>query len=162
MLQDGIGSLVNPPWVSLFTMQRFSAHIAGSGEFLLVKQGTEDVKMVVRTINSSAFTQADWDEYVVTVRPPILIVCSDTDEKGPYNYNTKSKASWYWSRSWGACERLGCKYYVLTDYQRWVFGTFDDDKSHGYVSKIKAFSDEEPSVGQALLYWAEYVSLYLF
>lgn len=44
----------------------------GSGEFLLVKQGTEDVKMVVRTINSSAFTQADWDEYVVTVRSPFL------------------------------------------------------------------------------------------
>jgi hypothetical protein len=86
-------------------------------------------------------------------------MCNDTDEKGPYNYNTKSKASWYWSRSWGACERLGCKYYVLTDYQRWVFGTFDDNKSHGYVSKIKAFSDEEPSVGQALLYWAEYVPL---
>lgn len=119
---------------------KFSKSPLGSGEFLLVKQGTEDVKMVVRTINSSAFTQADWDEYVVT---------------GPYNYNTKSKASWYWSRSWGACERLGCKYYVLTDYQRWVFGTFDENKSRGYVSKIKAFSDEEPSVGQALLYWAE-------
>jgi hypothetical protein len=44
----------------------------GSGEFLLVKQGTEDVKMVVRTINSSAFTQADWDEYVVTVCPLFL------------------------------------------------------------------------------------------
>jgi len=111
--------------------------------------------MVVRTINSSAFTQADWDEYVVTVRATYLIVCSETDEKGPYNYNTKSKASWYWSRSWGACERLGCKYYVLTDYQRWVFGTFDENKSHGYVSEIKAYSDEEPSVGQALLYWAE-------
>lgn len=42
-----------------------------------------------------------------------------------------------------------------------MFGTFDDNKSHGYVSKIKAFSDEEPSVGQALLYWAEYVPLSL-
>ena len=49
----------------------------------------------------------------------------------------------------------------MTDYQRWVFGTFDDNKSHGYVSKIKAYSDEEPSVGQALLYWAEYVSFSL-
>jgi len=162
MLQDGIGSLVNPPWVSFFILKWIVADNVGSGEFLLVKQGTEDVKMVVRTINSSAFTQADWDEYVVTVRTPSRIVCKETDEKGPYNYNTKSKASWYWSRSWGACERLGCKYYVLTDYQRWVFGTFDDNKSHGYVSKIKAYSDEEPSVGQALLYWAEYVPLDLF
>jgi len=50
----------------------------------------------------------------------------------------------------------------LTDYQRWVFGTFDDNKEHGYVSKIKAYSDEEPSVGQALLYWAEYVLSLLY
>lgn len=41
----------------------------GSGEFLLVKQGSDEVKMVVRTINSSAFSQHDWDEYVVTVSP---------------------------------------------------------------------------------------------
>ena len=47
----------------------------------------------------------------------------------------------------------------MTDYQRWVFGTFTDDAEHGYVSGIKKFSDEEPSVGQALLYWAEYVPL---
>ena len=119
--------------------------------------------MVVRTINSSAFTQADWDEYVVTVRCLLGSIQSvQLTQQGPYNYNTKSKASWYWSRSWGACERLGCKYYVLTDYQRWVFGTFDENKSHGFVSKIKAFSDEEPSVGQALLYWAEYVPLYTY
>lgn len=39
----------------------------GSGEFLLVKQGSEEVKMVVRTINSSAFSKHDWEEYIVTV-----------------------------------------------------------------------------------------------
>lgn len=119
---------------------KFNKSPLGSGEFLLVKQGSNEVKMVVRTINSSAFSQHDWDEYVVT---------------GPYHYNTKSKASWYWSRSWGACERLGCKYYVLTDWQRWVFGAFDEKKEHGWVSSVKSYADTEPSVGQALLYWAE-------
>jgi hypothetical protein len=81
MLQDGIGSLVNPPWVSHPRQKRFVANKLGSGEFLLVKQGTEDVKMVVRTINSSAFTQADWDEYVVTVRTlfQLLIVVRLTE-----------------------------------------------------------------------------------
>lgn len=39
----------------------------GSGEFYLMQQGSDDVKLVVRTINSSAFTQHDWDEYVVDV-----------------------------------------------------------------------------------------------
>lgn len=49
---------------------KFSKSPLGSGEFLLVKQGTEEVKMVVRTINSAAFTQHDWDEYVVTASLP--------------------------------------------------------------------------------------------
>jgi hypothetical protein len=43
----------------------------------------------------------------------------------------------------------------LTDYQRWVFGTFDQGKEHGFVSQIKAYEEKSPSVGQALLYWAE-------
>jgi len=41
--------------------------IAGSGEFYLMQQGSDEVKMVVRTINSSAFTAHDWEEYVVSV-----------------------------------------------------------------------------------------------
>jgi hypothetical protein len=32
-----------------------------------MRQGSNEVKMVVRTINSSAFTPPDWDEYVATV-----------------------------------------------------------------------------------------------
>lgn len=43
--------------------------MAGSGEFYLQQQGSDDVKLVVRTINSSAFTPHDWEEYVVSVRP---------------------------------------------------------------------------------------------
>ena len=41
--------------------------VIGSGEFHLLRQGSQDVKLVVRTINSSAFSKADWDEYVATV-----------------------------------------------------------------------------------------------
>ena len=120
---------------------RFSKSPLGSGELLLYKgDNTDDVKLIVRTINSSAFTPADWEEYVVT---------------GPYNYNIKSKASWYWSRAYGASQRLGTKYWVLTDYQRWVFGKFDDDHSHGWVSPIITYDQTNPSVLQALFYWAE-------
>ena len=37
----------------------------GSGEFLLIdEKNPEKVHLVVRTINSSAFSSADWDEYV--------------------------------------------------------------------------------------------------
>jgi len=32
-----------------------------------MQQGSEEVKMVVRTINSSAFTAQDWEEYAVSV-----------------------------------------------------------------------------------------------
>lgn len=41
--------------------------ILGSGEFYLLREGSEKVHLVVRTINSSAFTAHDWDEYVVSV-----------------------------------------------------------------------------------------------
>ncbi|GFZ42817.1 hypothetical protein JCM24511_00535 [Saitozyma sp. JCM 24511] len=118
----------------------FSKSPMGSGEFLLMRQGSNEVKMVVRTINSSAFTPPDWDEYVAT---------------GPYTYNTKSKASWYWSRSWGATKRLGCHGWVLTDWQRWVFGCFDEGRTHGWVSPIMRFDARSPSIGQAMLYWAK-------
>ncbi|KAK1920913.1 hypothetical protein DB88DRAFT_501487 [Papiliotrema laurentii] len=118
---------------------RFNKSPMGSGEFLLMQQGSDDVKLVVRTINSSAFSPADWDEYVVT---------------GPYRYNTKSKASWYWSRSWGAAKRLNCQYYVLTDWKRWVFGKFDEKREHGWVSPLITSETSEPYALQALLFWA--------
>lgn len=40
----------------------------GTGEFHLTRQGSEKVWLVVRTVNRSAFTDADWDEFTVTVR----------------------------------------------------------------------------------------------
>jgi hypothetical protein len=41
----------------------------GSGEFLLIDESKpEEVKLVVRTINSSAFSNNDWKELVVNVR----------------------------------------------------------------------------------------------
>ncbi|WVQ83590.1 hypothetical protein IAT38_005731 [Cryptococcus sp. DSM 104549] len=118
---------------------RFNKSPMGSGEFLLTQQGSDDVKLVVRTINSSAFTPADWEEYVVT---------------GPYKYETRSKASWYWSRNYGAAKRLGCQYYVLTDWQRWVFGYFNKDRTHGWTSPVLHFNEQDPSIGQALFFWA--------
>ena len=78
---------------------------------------------------------------------------SETDEQGKYHYNTKSKASWYWSRSWGATRRLKCKYYVFTDWNRWVFGLFDDEGKHGWVSPVIPNDSQTPTATQSLLYW---------
>jgi hypothetical protein len=44
---------------------------AGSGEFLLTEEGKGNenkVALVVRTINSSAFSKQDWEDFVVEVR----------------------------------------------------------------------------------------------
>ncbi|KAK4689206.1 hypothetical protein P7C73_g908, partial [Tremellales sp. Uapishka_1] len=119
---------------------RYAKSPLGSGEFHLLQQGSDKVHMVVRTINSSAFTPHDWNEYVVS---------------GPYYYNTKSKASWYWSRTWGATKRLECQYWVLTDWQRWSFGCFGSDRTHGLVSPLKTYDNTSPSVVGCLLYWAK-------
>lgn len=119
---------------------RYSKSPMGSGELLLVKGETDSVNMVVRTINSAAFTAADWDEYVVT---------------GPYNYNTKSKASWYWSRMWGACKRLQTRYFVLTDWNRWSFGCFNEDQSHAWISPVLWYNAMGPTILESLFYWAQ-------
>ncbi len=48
---------------------------SGSGEFLLVEEDKpEDILLVVRTINSSAFSQEDWNEFVVDVSIPWVLV----------------------------------------------------------------------------------------
>ena len=83
---------------------------------------------------------------------------STADGKGSYHYETRSKASWYWSRTWGACKRLKCRYWVLTDWQRWVFGTFDEGLEHGWVSPIEPFGTTDPSILQYLFFWAKCVS----
>ncbi|KAI5452438.1 hypothetical protein NCC49_000601 [Naganishia albida] len=123
---------------------RFSKSPMGSGEFLLVDESKpEDIKLVVRTINSSAFSDNDWKELVVD---------------GAYDYNTKSKASWYWSRKFGATKRLGCNYFVFTDYQKWCFGVFTEGHSHANISPVMTFEagkdGKSPSVLEALLYWS--------
>jgi hypothetical protein len=143
-----------------------------------MQQGSEDVKLVVRTINSAAFTTHDWEEYVVTVSSYSHILnqadplsclyphhCQHILEKvsryaeaksnqGPYHYTTQNKASWYWSRTWGATKRLACTHWVLTDWKRWVFGTFNESRTHGFVSPIIPFDAQNPSILQALLYWS--------
>ena len=138
----------------------------GTGEFLLVQQGSEDVRLVVRTINSAAFTAHDWEEFVVTVShpdaPPSPCALFIKSPKGPYHYSTKSKASYYWSRTWGATKRLQCQYWVFTDWQRWTFGCFDQDRKHGWVSGVMGYDSIEPSVLQALTYWSQYVDYSLF
>ncbi|GHJ89708.1 hypothetical protein NliqN6_6110 [Naganishia liquefaciens] len=122
---------------------RFSKSPMGSGEFLLIDESKpEEVKLVVRTINSSAFSDSDWKDLVVD---------------GAYDYNTKSKASWYWSRKYGATKRLGCQYFVFTDYQKWCFGVFTEGHSHANISPVMPFDagkdGKSPSVLEALLYW---------
>jgi hypothetical protein len=120
---------------------RFSKSPLGSGEFLLTEEGKGNenkVALVVRTINSSAFSKQDWEDFVV---------------EGPYTYNTNSKASWYWSRKYGASVRLNTHYFVFTDYQRWAFGVFTEDRKHAQISPVMELDARDPTVLEALLYW---------
>lgn len=63
------------------------ADIIGSGEFLLMRKGSDKVYLVVRTINSAAFSSHDWEEYVVSASPfrslYHQVVIFQADETGP-------------------------------------------------------------------------------
>jgi len=50
---------------------------------------------------------------------------------------------------------LGCRYWILTDWQRWVYGCFDEERTHGWVSGIMRYDATEPSVLQTLTYWSK-------
>ena len=95
---------------------------------------------------------------------PLLTTCfANIDHgQGPYHYSTKSKASWYWSRTWRAAERLSCQYWILTDWKRWVFGTFDKNGEHGWVSPLLSYDASDPTILQTMLYWSRYVVLNRF
>jgi hypothetical protein len=44
---------------------------------------------------------------------------------------------------------------VLTDWQRWAFGCFNDDGTHAWVSPIMHYNDQGPTILETLFYWAE-------
>ncbi|WOO78950.1 uncharacterized protein LOC62_02G002487 [Vanrija pseudolonga] len=119
---------------------RFSKSPMGAGDLLLVQGDSNKVDLVIRTTNSSAFAQEDWNEFIVT---------------GPFHYNAKSKASWWWSRQWGACKRLNTRWFAITDWKRWTFGCFSDDQTHAWISPIIQYDSRDPTVLQALFYWAQ-------
>lgn len=53
---------------------KFNKSPMGSGEFLLIdEKNPEKVHLVVRTINASAFSQDDWEEYVYEVSFPSIL-----------------------------------------------------------------------------------------
>lgn len=146
--ETGSLSVPGPSWG-----WKFAKSPLGSGEFLLIdEKEPEKVLLVVRTINKTAFSAGDWSEYVYEVRLGWLILCGcihgrgsssiahdilavcacryrGTHLQGPYHYNIKSKASWYHSRNYRATKRLGCRYFIFTDYQRWLFGVFSEDRT---------------------------------
>lgn len=48
----------------------------------MMQKGSEKVHLVVRTINSSAFSQHDWDEYVVDVSSLLHLINSISGHTG--------------------------------------------------------------------------------
>lgn len=142
----GAGSLARVLWVRFLVSTSSQTiidpfkHKSGSGEFSLIdEKKPEKVYLVVRTINTSAFSKSDWEEFVY---------------EGPYHYNINSKPSWYHSRIYKATERFNCRYFVFTDYQRWLFGVFSEDHSHVQITPILSYNSTKPTITQALTYWA--------
>lgn len=118
---------------------KFSKSPLGSGEFLLVDEKNPDkIHLVVRTINSSAFAKGDWEEFV---------------GEGPYVYNIKNKASWYHSRNHKASTRLDTQWFVFSDYQKWLFGVFDEKREHVNITHVLPVTATSPTILEALLYW---------
>ncbi|CED83672.1 hypothetical protein [Phaffia rhodozyma] len=111
----------------------------GETEFILVDSRADVPALVVRAL-TIPFEQEDFDEFSVT---------------GTYRYNPKSKASWLWSRQSLGTKRLGIKHFVLTNYNNWVFGVFNEDHTFAAVSPVISASAEDPSVLQALTYWSQ-------
>ena len=65
-----------------------------------------------------------------------------------YDYGWDGYLPWYTSGfGWG----FG--YYSPWNYNRWVFGCFADNHTHGCISPIIKFDSAEPAVLQALLFW---------
>ncbi|KAG8986881.1 hypothetical protein FRB94_007949 [Tulasnella sp. JGI-2019a] len=59
-----------------------------------------------------------------------------------------------WALILNRCNQsLGTRWWILTTYERWIFGVISPDKTNVIVTALKRFDAHNPTLVQALVYW---------
>ncbi|EGN97568.1 hypothetical protein SERLA73DRAFT_161551 [Serpula lacrymans var. lacrymans S7.3] len=66
------------------------------------------------------------------------------------SYQSKERL---WARIWDICTSKRSPYFILTSYQKWIFGSFSRGWTAAFVSPVYDSSSHNPTIIQALVYW---------
>ncbi|KAF8198689.1 hypothetical protein K438DRAFT_2016154 [Mycena galopus ATCC 62051] len=58
-----------------------------------------------------------------------------------------------WAKIWDTCVTAKTRWFVLTSYNHWVFGTFSEAWTIGFVSDVYCFDACAPSILELLMFW---------
>ncbi|EIN07414.1 hypothetical protein PUNSTDRAFT_144900 [Punctularia strigosozonata HHB-11173 SS5] len=58
-----------------------------------------------------------------------------------------------WAKLWDTCYRYRSRFFVLSTYEGWVFGSFSIGWTTGFVSPVKTFDVHAPTILHCLIYW---------
>ncbi|KIY46550.1 hypothetical protein FISHEDRAFT_60314 [Fistulina hepatica ATCC 64428] len=58
-----------------------------------------------------------------------------------------------WAKIWDLCASNNCRFFVVNNYNSWVFGAFSDGMHGAFVTNVFRFDSQNPSVLTWLTYW---------
>ncbi|EMD30722.1 hypothetical protein CERSUDRAFT_120334 [Gelatoporia subvermispora B] len=97
----------------------------------------------------------------VVVQPPWIlssadvrsfVACSSLMNDDPFK--TKFRASErLWAKVWDACVAHRSRFFVVTNYNDWVFGAFSERWTRGFVTRVQRYDQDCTTVMEDLVYW---------
>ncbi|KAI4527845.1 hypothetical protein K523DRAFT_320698 [Schizophyllum commune Tattone D] len=83
--------------------------------------------------------------------PPFRGVEPQVGEKAePSDLESKQRI---WAKLWDTCVRNNTHWFVLTNYNQWVFGHFSSGWTTAFVSPVFNYDSETPTVMECLTFW---------
>ncbi|KAI0798054.1 hypothetical protein C8Q75DRAFT_740501 [Abortiporus biennis] len=111
--------------------------------------GTRDAKVVVLIQSPWILSPRDLSAFTECKGIPKP---SDFKQRGanPEHYESHERM---WGKVWDLCYRQKCRWFVVTSYWGWVFGTFSDGWTRAYVSPVVSSDNYRPTVLECLVFW---------
>ncbi|KAF8512841.1 hypothetical protein BU17DRAFT_95877 [Hysterangium stoloniferum] len=122
--------------------------------------GDKPIKVVIMTISLITLDESELREFMnmgtfPAFELPGRNVADPTNENPPptlpkRNYTRAQKV---WAKLWEECARVNCPYFIVTNYQNWVFGAFTNGWTKALCSPLIRQEATQATVLQWMVFW---------